>query len=62
MNQKRRDGLLADCGSEASPLSAEVWTVAARASFFAAISGASLHGLFARFFPKANVTTAKNPL
>ncbi len=53
MNNKRRAGSFEDYGSEAPPLSGQSWTVAARASFFDAISGASLARSFAYSVPKA---------
>jgi hypothetical protein len=62
MNQKRQAGSLAAYGSEASPLSAKSRTVAAKAFFLAAISGASPQSYLRISFPNPNVTTAKNPL
>jgi hypothetical protein len=62
MNQKRQARALAAHGSETSPLSAESRIAAAQAFFFAAISGASLQCYLRIYFPKPNVTTAKNPL
>jgi hypothetical protein len=62
MNLKRQAGSSAAYGSEASPLSAESRTVAAKAFFFAAISGASSQSDSRISFPTSTVTTAENPL
>jgi hypothetical protein len=61
MNQKRRVESVAGCGSEASPLSAQVQTVAAKVVFFGAISGASPQSYLRSSLPKSNVTTTTNP-